>query len=53
MKAFGKHHLLIRHGTAAAQGMFRVRYVLASKLVNEPSRPPTRYGRVERLRVRR
>jgi len=54
----GKSHLLIGLGTAAAQAGHRVRYVLASKLVNELveaaderqlSRTITRYGRVDLL----
>jgi DNA replication protein DnaC len=54
----GKSHLLIGLGTAAAEAGYRVRYTLASKLVNEPaeaaddrqlSRTITRYGRVDLL----
>ncbi len=37
----GKSHLLIALGTEAAMAGFRVRYVLATKLVNELSRPRT------------
>ena len=37
----GKSHLLIGLGTAAAQQGFRVRYTLATKLVNELAEPPT------------
>jgi DNA replication protein DnaC len=54
----GKSHLLIGLGTAAAEAGHRVRYVLASRLVNELveaaddrqlSRTIARYGRVELL----
>jgi len=54
----GKSHLLIGLGTAAAEAGYRVRYTLASKLVNELaeaaddkqlSRTITRYGRVDLL----
>jgi DNA replication protein DnaC len=54
----GKSHLLIGLGTAAAQAGYRVRYTLASKLVNELaeaagdqqlSRTIARYGRVDLL----
>ena len=54
----GKSHLLIGLGTAAAQAGYKVRYVLAAKLVNELveaaderqlSRTIARYGRVELL----
>jgi DNA replication protein DnaC len=54
----GKSHLLIGLGTAAAQAGYRVRYTLASKLVNELaeaagdqqlSRTISRYGRVDLL----
>ena len=54
----GKSHLLIGLGTAAAQAGHRVRYVLATQLVNELieaaderqlSRTIARYGRVELL----
>ncbi|MBA3646890.1 MAG: AAA family ATPase [Pseudonocardiales bacterium] len=54
----GKTHLLIALGTAAAQQGFRVRYSLATKLVNELveaaderqlARTITRYGRVDLL----
>jgi hypothetical protein len=54
----GKSHLLIGLGTAAAQAGFRVRYVLASKLVNELveaaderqlTKTIARYGRVDLL----
>ena len=52
----GKSHLLIGLGTAAAEAGHRVRYTLASKLVNELveaaddtqlSKTIARYGRVE------
>src|SRR5919106_4519212 len=52
----GKSHLLIGMGTAAAEAGFRVRYTLASKLVNELveaaddkqlSKTIARYGRVD------
>jgi DNA replication protein DnaC len=54
----GKSHLLIGLGTAAAEAGHRVRYVLASRLVNELveaaddrqlSRTIARYGRVDLL----
>ncbi|GAA4339558.1 IS21-like element helper ATPase IstB [Streptomyces venetus] len=54
----GKSHLLIALGTEAAMQGFRVRYVLATKLVNElveaadekqPSKTIARYGRVDLL----
>ena len=54
----GKSHLLIALGTAAAEAGHRVRYTLASKLVNELveaaddkqlSKTITRYGRVDLL----
>jgi DNA replication protein DnaC len=54
----GKSHLLIGLGTAAAEGGYRVRYTLASKLVNELaeaaddkqlSKTISRYGRVDLL----
>jgi DNA replication protein DnaC len=54
----GKSHLLIGLGTAAAQAGYRVRYTLASKLVNELveaaddkqlSKTIARYGRVDLL----
>jgi DNA replication protein DnaC len=54
----GKSHLLIGLGTAAAEAGYRVRYTLASKLVNELaeaasdkqlSRTINRYGRVDLL----
>jgi len=54
----GKSHLLIGLGTAAAQAGFRVRYVLATKLVNELVEAAderqlvktiARYGRVDLL----
>jgi DNA replication protein DnaC len=54
----GKSHLLIGLGTAAAESGYRVRYTLASKLVNELveaaddkqlSKTITRYGRVDLL----
>jgi DNA replication protein DnaC len=54
----GKSHLLISLGTAAAEQGYRVRYTLASKLVNELveaaddkqlSKTITRYGRVDLL----
>jgi DNA replication protein DnaC len=54
----GKSHLLIGLGTAAAEAGYRVRYVLASRLVNELveaaddkqlSRTINRYGRVDLL----
>jgi DNA replication protein DnaC len=54
----GKTHLLIGLGTAAAQQGFRVRYALATKLVNELveaaderqlARTIARYGRVDLL----
>lgn len=54
----GKSHLLIGLGTAAAEAGYRVRYMLASKLVNELaeaaddrqlSRTINRYGRVDLL----
>jgi DNA replication protein DnaC len=54
----GKSHLLIALGTAAAEAGFRVRYTLASKLVNELveaaddkqlSKTIARYGRVDLL----
>ncbi|MBV9923320.1 MAG: IS21-like element helper ATPase IstB [Pseudonocardia sp.] len=54
----GKSHLLIGLGTAAAEAGHRVRYTLASKLVNELveaaddkqlSKTITRYGRVDLL----
>lgn len=54
----GKSHLLIALGTAAAEQGYRVRYTLASKLVNELveaaddkqlSKTITRYGRVDLL----
>ena len=54
----GKSHLLIGAGTAAVEAGYRVRYVLASRLVNELaeadndrelSRVIARYGRVDLL----
>jgi DNA replication protein DnaC len=54
----GKTHLLIALGTAAAEGGYRVRYTLASKLVNELAEAAddrqltktiARYGRVDLL----
>jgi len=54
----GKSHLLISLGTAAAEQGYRVRYTLASKLVNELveaaddkqlSKTISRYGRVDLL----
>ena len=54
----GKSHLLIGLGTAAAEAGYRVRYTLASKLVNELaeaaddwqlSKTIVRYGRVDLL----
>jgi DNA replication protein DnaC len=54
----GKSHLLIALGTAAAEAGYRVRYTLASKLVNELaeaaddrqlSKTIARYGRVDLL----
>jgi DNA replication protein DnaC len=54
----GKSHPLIALGTAAAEAGYRVRYTLASKLVNELveaaddkqlSKTITRYGRVDLL----
>ena len=54
----GKSHLLIALGTAAAEGGYRVRYTLASKLVNELAEAAddrqltktiARYGRVDLL----
>ena len=54
----GKTHLLIGLGTAAAEAGYRVRYVLASRLVNELAEAEndraltkviTRYGRVDLL----
>jgi DNA replication protein DnaC len=54
----GKSHLLIGLGTAAAESGYRVRYTLASKLVNELveaaddkqlSKMIARYGRVDLL----
>jgi DNA replication protein DnaC len=54
----GKSHLLIGLGTAAAEAGHRVRYTLASKLVNELveaaddkqlSKTIARYGRVDLL----
>jgi DNA replication protein DnaC len=54
----GRSHLLIGLGTAAAEAGYRVRYTLASKLVNELveaaddralSRTIARYGRVDLL----
>ena len=54
----GKSHLLIGLGTAAAMEGFRVRYVLAAKLVNELveaadekvlNKTIARYGRVDLL----
>jgi DNA replication protein DnaC len=54
----GKSHLLIGLGTAATEAGYRVRYTLASKLVNELaeaaddrqlSRTIARYGRVDLL----
>src|SRR5512143_614476 len=54
----GKSHLLIGLGTAAAEAGYRVRYVLASRLVNELAeaendreltRVIARYGRVDLL----
>ena len=56
----GKTHLLIALGTAAAEHGYRVKYTLASKLVNELaeaagdrelSRTVARYGRVDLLLV--
>jgi chromosomal replication initiation ATPase DnaA len=54
----GKSHLLIALGTEAAMAGFRVRYVLAAKLVNELveaaddrqlTKTIARYGRVDLL----
>jgi DNA replication protein DnaC len=54
----GKSHLLIGLGTAAAEAGYRVRYTLASELVNELveaaddkqlSKTIARYGRVDLL----
>jgi DNA replication protein DnaC len=54
----GKSHLLIALGTEAALAGFRVRYTLATKLVNEPveaaddrqlTKITARYGRVDLL----
>ena len=54
----GKSHLLIGAGTAAVEAGYRVRYVLASRLVNELaeadndrdlSRVIARYGRIDLL----
>jgi DNA replication protein DnaC len=56
----GKTHLLIAVGTAAAEHGYRVKYTLASKLVNELaeaaddrqlSRTVARYGRVDLLLI--
>ena len=56
----GKSHLLIALGTVAAEAGYRVRYTLASKLVNELveaaddkqlTKLITRYGRVDALLV--
>jgi DNA replication protein DnaC len=56
----GKTHLLIGLGTAAAEAGFRVRYVLATRLVNELveaadelqlARTIARYGRVDLLLI--
>lgn len=56
----GKSHLLIALGTEAAMQGFRVRYVLATKLVNELveaadekqlTKTIARYGRVDLLRI--
>ena len=56
----GKSHLLIALGTEAAMAGFRVRYVLAAKLVNELveaadekvlSKTIARYGRVDLLLI--
>lgn len=56
----GKSHLLIGLGTLAAESGYRVRYTLASKLVNELveaaddaqlSKLITRYGRVDLLLI--
>jgi len=56
----GKTHLLIALGTAAAHNGYRVKYTLASKLVNELaeaagdrelSRTVARYGRVDLLLI--
>ena len=56
----GKSHLLIGLGTLAAEAGYRVRYTLASKLVNELaeaaddaqlSKLITRYGRVDLLLI--
>jgi DNA replication protein DnaC len=56
----GKTHLLIALGTAAAEAGHRVKYSLASKLVNELaeaaddkqlSKTVARYGRVDLLLV--
>src|ERR1700734_3202422 len=56
----GKSHLLIALGTEAAMAGFRVRYTLATKLVNELveaaddkqlTKPISRYGRVDLLCV--
>lgn len=56
----GKSHLLIGAGTAAAEAGHRVRYVLASRLVNELAeadndreltRVIARYGRVDLLLI--
>ena len=46
----GKSHLLIGLGTAAAEKGYRVKYTLATKLVNElVARTIARYGRVDLL----
>ncbi len=37
----GKSHLLIALGTAAAEKGYLVKYTLATRLVNESSKPPT------------
>jgi DNA replication protein DnaC len=56
----GKTHLLIALGTAAAENGYRVKYTLASKLVNELaeaagdrelSRTVARYGRADLLLI--
>ncbi|WP_344613893.1 IS21-like element helper ATPase IstB [Dactylosporangium salmoneum] len=56
----GKSHLLIALGTEAAMAGYRVRYVLATKLVNELveaaddkmlAKTIARYGRVDLLRI--
>ena len=56
----GKSHLLIALGTAAAEHGYRVRYILATKLVNELveaaddkqlAKTIARYGRVDLLMI--